>query len=94
MLLLDYWIVQDGSPIDQVKKLKKKPSKGELLEIYSLFKQATIGDINIDRPGFTLDYNSLVDWEAWNAKKGMSQSQAQSLYCHKLKEISKKYGLE
>ena len=91
---MDYWIVQEGLPVEQVKKLKSKPTKNELLDIYSLFKQATIGDINIDRPSFTIDYNSLTDWEAWNDKKGMSQAKAESIYCYKLKELTQKYGLE
>ena len=31
---------------EKVKNLKEKPSDEDLLEIYALFKQATVGDIN------------------------------------------------
>jgi len=29
----------------------KKPSNDELLQLYGLFKQATVGDVNTERPG-------------------------------------------
>lgn len=32
--------------VDRVKNLKESPSDNELLEIYALYKQATIGDVN------------------------------------------------
>ena len=31
--------------------MKEKPSDEDLLEIYGLYKQATVGDINTARPG-------------------------------------------
>lgn len=31
---------------EEVKNLKAKPTDAEMLEIYSLFKQATVGDVN------------------------------------------------
>lgn len=31
---------------EEVKQLKAKPSDAEMLEIYSLYKQATVGDVN------------------------------------------------
>lgn len=36
---------------EEVKNLTKKPADAEMLEIYSLFKQCTVGDCNIARPG-------------------------------------------
>lgn len=40
------------------------------LEIYALFKQASVGDVNIDRPGM-LDPKGKAKWDAWNSKKGI-----------------------
>lgn len=34
---------------DDVKNLKSKPSDEDLLEIYSLFKQGSIGDVNTSK---------------------------------------------
>lgn len=47
-------------------------SNDELLEIYSLFKQATVGDINTDRPGI-FDQKGRAKWDAWEKKKGTTQ---------------------
>ena len=32
-----------------VKTLKSKPNDAEMLELYGLFKQATVGDVNTGR---------------------------------------------
>lgn len=49
------------------------------LEIYSLFKQATVGDVNTDRPGM-LDFKGKAKWDAWNGKKGTPKEEAQQQY--------------
>lgn len=35
---------------EEVKHLKAKPADAEMLEIYSLYKQATVGDVNTGEP--------------------------------------------
>ncbi|CAJ0609090.1 unnamed protein product [Cylicocyclus nassatus] len=66
-----------------IQKLPKEgpvsTSNEQKLEFYSLFKQATIGDVNTDRPGIF----SLVErkkWDAWNAVKGVSKEEAKERY--------------
>lgn len=49
------------------------------LDVYSLFKQATVGDVNTDRPGM-LDFKGKAKWDAWSAKKGLSQDDAKREY--------------
>jgi diazepam-binding inhibitor (GABA receptor modulating acyl-CoA-binding protein) len=49
------------------------------LEIYALFKQGSVGDVNTDRPGM-LDFKGKAKWDAWNAKKGMDQDEAKRQY--------------
>ncbi|RCH91235.1 hypothetical protein CU097_013079, partial [Rhizopus azygosporus] len=39
---------------EEVKKLSKSPSNDELLELYGLFKQATVGDNTTSKPTFDL----------------------------------------
>uniref|UniRef100_A0A672TTA2 Acyl-CoA binding domain containing 7 n=1 Tax=Strigops habroptila TaxID=2489341 RepID=A0A672TTA2_STRHB len=56
---------------EDVKKLKTRPTDEELKELYGLYKQATVGDINIECPG-TLDLKAKAKWEAWNLKKGVT----------------------
>ncbi|KAJ3642086.1 hypothetical protein Zmor_024903 [Zophobas morio] len=78
---------------DDVQKLKAKPKDTELLEIYGLFKQGTVGDVNTDRPGM-LDLKGKSKWDAWNAKKGTSQDSAKEQYIAKAEALIQAYGLQ
>ena len=49
------------------------------LEIYGLFKQSKVGDVNTDRPGM-LDFKGKAKWDAWSALKGTSQEDAMQQY--------------
>ena len=71
----------------------EKPSDAEMLDIYALFKQASVGDINTDRPGtFSLDLKGKAKWDAWNSKKGMSNSDAEAAYVGKVNQLKEQYG--
>lgn len=61
------------------KKLPEKPDNATLLQIYSLYKQATEGDVEGKRPGFT-DMVGRAKWDAWNAQKGKSAEAAMQEY--------------
>lgn len=61
------------------KKLAEKPDNATLLQIYSLYKQATAGDVEGKRPGFT-DMVGRAKWDAWNAIKGKSAEEAMKEY--------------
>ena len=61
------------------KKLPEKPDNMTLLKIYSLYKQATEGDVEGKRPGFT-DMVGRAKWDAWNAIKGKSAEEAMQEY--------------
>ena len=53
------------------KKLPKRPDNQTLLQIYALYKQATMGDATGKRPGFT-DLVGRAKWDAWKAVEGKS----------------------
>ena len=76
-----------------MKNLAKKPSDDELLELYSLYKQATMGDNNTDKPGF-LDFKGKAKWEAWNKKKGTSKADAETAYVALAETLKGKYGMK
>ncbi|KAG8199398.1 hypothetical protein JTE90_000266 [Oedothorax gibbosus] len=78
---------------EDVKKLKAKPTDEELLELYALFKQATIGDCNTSRPGL-FDLKGKAKWDAWNGKKGMDQNEAREAYATKVNHLIEIYGTE
>ncbi|KAM4906313.1 acyl-CoA-binding domain-containing protein 7 [Sylvia borin] len=81
----------DGAAED-VKKLKTRPTDEELKELYGFYKQATVGDINIECPGM-LDLKGKAKWEAWNLKKGLSKEDAMNAYISKAREMVEKYGI-
>lgn len=56
---------------EDAKNLKSRPTDEELLEIYALFKQATVGDNDQPKPGmFQLKEKAKHDF--WLKKKGKS----------------------
>lgn len=78
---------------EHVKNLKETPSDGDLLELYALFKQATVGDINTDRPGM-LDFKGKAKWDAWKHKEGIDSEKAKQDYVNKANELIAKVGLK
>lgn len=68
----------------------KRPTDEELLELYGLYKQATVGDINISKPWFT-DPKGQYKWEAWNKRKGMSKQEAEEKYIALVATLSERY---
>ncbi|KAI9480527.1 MAG: acyl-CoA-binding protein [Benjaminiella poitrasii] len=64
---------------EEVHNLSTKPSQDTLLELYSLYKQATEGDVQGEKPGM-FDFKSRAKWEAWNKLKGTSQTEAEQKY--------------
>lgn len=75
---------------NDVKNLSSKPHDEELLKVYSLYKQATIGDNNTAQPGF-LDFKGKAKWNAWNELKGTSKQKAESDYVDYVKFLKSKY---
>lgn len=61
------------------KNLPEKPDNQTLLQIYSLYKQATAGDVEGKKPGFG-DMVGRAKWDAWNELKGKSGDEAMQEY--------------
>ncbi|KAK0427689.1 hypothetical protein QR680_010369 [Steinernema hermaphroditum] len=78
---------------EQVKNLKTSPTNDELLELYALYKQGTVGDNNTAKPGM-LDMKGKAKWSAWDGKKGTSQEKAKEEYIALVKTLVEKYGLK
>jgi diazepam-binding inhibitor (GABA receptor modulator, acyl-CoA-binding protein) len=64
---------------ERVKTLTTRPSNDTLLELYSLFKQATDGDVQGKRPGM-LDIKGRAKYDAWAGRKGVSREAAMQQY--------------
>jgi diazepam-binding inhibitor (GABA receptor modulating acyl-CoA-binding protein) len=61
------------------KKLPEKPDNMTLLQIYSLYKQSTEGDVEGKRPGFT-DMVGRAKYDAWATLKGKTADEAMQEY--------------
>ncbi len=75
----------------RVEKLRQTPASDELLELYSLYKQASAGDVTGSRPGM-LDFKGRAKYDAWATKKGMSKDAAKQAYVDTVTRLEKKYG--
>ncbi len=65
--------------VTESKKLPEKPDNSTLLKIYALYKQATEGDVEGKRPGFT-DMVGRAKYDAWAGVKGKSNDDAMQEY--------------
>ncbi len=61
------------------KNLSERPDNATLLKLYALYKQATTGDVDGKRPGFT-DMVGRAKWDAWNEIKGEAKDDAMKQY--------------
>jgi acyl-CoA-binding protein len=61
------------------KALTERPDNMTLLQLYALYKQASSGDVDGERPGFT-DMVGRAKWDAWNALKGTAAAEAMQRY--------------
>ena len=75
----------------RVKQLSKTPDASELLELYALFKQGTIGDVQGERPGM-LDFKGRAKYDAWQGKRGTNKDAAMQSYVSLVEQLTKKYG--
>ena len=62
------------------KALNSKPSNDTLLQLYSLYKQATDGDLSTDPPTNPFDFVAKAKYEAWSALKGKPRESAMQEY--------------
>lgn len=62
------------------KTLSAKPDNETLLQLYSLYKQATEGDNNGDAPSNPFDFVAKAKHAAWEQLKGISKESAMQQY--------------
>ena len=74
-------------------KMNKTLSNDELKQIYGLYKQATVGDVNTGRPAI-LFWKAQAKWDAWNAKKGISPDDAKAKYVEFANTMIDKHGVQ
>jgi acyl-CoA-binding protein len=71
----------------RIKTLSQTPGNDKLLELYSLYKQGTEGDVQGKRPGM-LDIKGRAKYDAWAGRKGMSREAAQQAYVNLVNQLT------
>ncbi|KAF9356346.1 hypothetical protein BGX26_005384 [Mortierella sp. AD094] len=74
----------------QAKAFTSSPSQDDLLKLYGLFKQATIGDNTTAAPGM-FDPKGKYKWNAWTALKGTDSEVAKKQYVDFVAELAVKH---
>ncbi|MFX1682395.1 acyl-CoA-binding protein [Mitsuaria sp. CC2] len=70
---------QFDAAVADSKNLPERPDNQTLLKLYALFKQATAGDVDGDRPGMT-DFVNRAKWDAWKTLEGKTNDEAMQDY--------------
>ena len=84
-------LIEDfNTAVSQSKELTKRPSNEELLELYSLFKQGSEGDVTGERPG-GFDFKAIAKHDSWASKKGVSKEDAMQQYIELMKKLKEQY---
>ena len=71
-------------------KFTSRPDNDELLKLYGLYKQATEGDNEGERPG-GFDFKAAAKYNSWLNFRGKSKEEATALYLGLVEELSGKY---
>jgi len=61
------------------KTLSERPDNQTLLQLYALYKQASAGDVEGKRPGFS-DMIGRAKYDAWAGLKGTASEDAMQRY--------------
>jgi diazepam-binding inhibitor (GABA receptor modulating acyl-CoA-binding protein) len=70
------------------KQLLKRPDNTTLLKLYSLYKQATVGDVLGGRPG-GFDLEGKLKYDAWAKQKGKAKEAAMQEYIALVESLKK-----
>lgn len=76
--------------VEASKTLIEKPSNEILLQLYALYKQGTVGDVNIDPPSNPFDIVNKAKYNAWNELKGKSKDVAMQEYISLIQKLKSK----
>jgi acyl-CoA-binding protein len=70
-----------------VNELPERPGNDTLLKLYALYKQATLGDAEGERPG-AFDFVRRAKFDAWSEVRGTSRQDAMRQYVELVNSLS------
>lgn len=68
-----------AAALQDVEKLPERPDNQDLLKLYALYKQATVGDVDGKRPGM-MDFVKRAKYDAWAELEGTPAEDAMQSY--------------
>ena len=77
---------QFEAAVAQSTQLPSRPDNQTMLKIYSLYKQATVGDNTAAKPGFS-DLVARAKWDAWKKREGTTPDEAMQQYIDLIEEL-------
>jgi diazepam-binding inhibitor (GABA receptor modulating acyl-CoA-binding protein) len=77
--------------VDVIKTTEKNNmlTDNDKLDMYKYYKQATVGDCNIDKP-WSIYFEACAKWNAWNSIRNMSKENAMIEYINLYKNLLQK----
>lgn len=69
------------------KTLSERPGNETLLQLYSLYKQSTDGDVNTEPPSNPFDFVNKAKYEAWASLKGKTKEDAMQEYVDLIQKL-------
>lgn len=73
--------------VAQSKTLPERPDNATLLQLYALFKQASEGDVQDEKPG-AMDFVGVAKWNARDALRGVAADEAMRRYIARIAELA------
>jgi len=64
----------------EIMRLPSLPNRDVMIKVYGLYKQATVGDINIGKPKLVSDLKTKAKYKSWKKRRGTSKEDAMKEY--------------
>ena len=71
---------------ERIRRNAVKLTEEQMLTLYGLYKQATVGDCTLPEPSL-LDFKGKAKWIAWNERKGLTKEVAKKVYVSCVEEF-------
>jgi acyl-CoA-binding protein len=72
--------------VSRAQSLSQRPAPATLLRLYALYKQASSGDAQGERPG-AMDFVARAKWDAWAAMRGQDSAHAMAAYIRQVQDL-------
>jgi diazepam-binding inhibitor (GABA receptor modulating acyl-CoA-binding protein) len=75
----------------RVKTLKIRPPDAQMLQLYGLYKQGTVGD-NLTPQPWAIQYEARAKWDAWKSHESKLPNIARQEYITLVYQLGEQFG--